>query len=150
MIDGVTTAELIRRGARRFRDRTAVFCGDDPLTFGEVDQLATATRSCTARRSCRTAGCARATSADSTRWDTCYLVDRTSDMIVTGGYNVTAFVVGAGVTEAELIDHCRARLAAYKAPKTVRFVDEVPKSAVGKLLRRALRDPLWEGHERQI
>jgi enoyl-CoA hydratase/carnithine racemase len=32
MIDGVTTAELIRRGARRFRDRTAVLCGDDSLT----------------------------------------------------------------------------------------------------------------------
>jgi acyl-CoA synthetase (AMP-forming)/AMP-acid ligase II len=111
-----------------------------------------------------------------------YLVDRTSDMIVTGGYNVypreledalaahpsvreavvvgapderwveavTAFVVADGVTEAELIQHCRARLAAYKAPKSVRFVGEVPKSPVGKLLRRALRDPLWEGHERPI
>ncbi|HEU5362149.1 MAG TPA: AMP-binding protein [Gaiellaceae bacterium] len=111
-----------------------------------------------------------------------YLVDRTSDMIVTGGYNVyprevedalashpavreavvvgapderwveavTAFVVADGVGEAELIEHCRARLAAYKAPKSVSFVDEVPKSPVGKLLRRALRDPLWEGHERSI
>jgi fatty-acyl-CoA synthase len=111
-----------------------------------------------------------------------YLIDRTSDMIVTGGYNVyprevedalaahprvkeavvvgapdeqwveavTAFVVADGVDEAELIAHCRACLAAYKAPKSVRFVDEIPKSAVGKLLRRAVRDPLWEGHERPI
>ena len=111
-----------------------------------------------------------------------YLVDRTSDMIVTGGYNVyprevedalashpavreavvvgapdetwveavTAFVVAEGVSEAELIEHCRARLAAYKAPKAVRFVDEVPKSPVGKLLRRALRDPLWEGRDRPV
>jgi fatty-acyl-CoA synthase len=109
-----------------------------------------------------------------------YLVDRTSDMIVTGGYNVyprevedalashpavreavvvgapdekwvesvTAFVVADGVSEQELIAHCRARLAAYKAPKSVYFVDEVPKSPVGKLLRRAVREPLWEGHER--
>jgi acyl-CoA synthetase (AMP-forming)/AMP-acid ligase II len=106
-----------------------------------------------------------------------YLVDRTSDMIVTGGYNVyprevedalashpavrevvvvgapdeqwveavTAFVVADGVTAEELISHCRARLAPYKAPKTVRFVDEIPKSPVGKLLRRVLRDPLWAG-----
>jgi len=111
-----------------------------------------------------------------------YLVDRTSDMIVTGGYNVyprevedalaehpavreavvvgapdekwveavTAFVVADGVTEDELIAHCRERLAAYKAPKSVRFVDEVPKSPVGKLLRRAVRDPLWVGRERSI
>jgi len=63
---------------------------------------------------------------------------------------VTAFVVAEGVTEAELIEHCRARLAAYKAPKAVRFVDEIPKSPVGKLLRRAVRDPLWEGHERPV
>ena len=111
-----------------------------------------------------------------------YLVDRTSDMIVTGGYNVyprevedalaehpavheaivvgapderwveavTAFVVADGVTEEELIAHCRERLAAYKAPKSVRFVAEVPKSPVGKLLRRAVRDPLWESHDRPI
>jgi acyl-CoA synthetase (AMP-forming)/AMP-acid ligase II len=109
-----------------------------------------------------------------------YLVDRTSDMIVTGGYNVyprevedalaahpavreavvvgapdeqwveavTAFVVADGVDEQELITHCRTRLAAYKAPKAVHFVAEIPKSPVGKLLRRAVRDPLWEGHER--
>jgi acyl-CoA synthetase (AMP-forming)/AMP-acid ligase II len=63
---------------------------------------------------------------------------------------VTAFVVAEGVTEQELIDHCRARLAAYKAPKSVRFVDEVPKSPVGKLLRRTVRDPLWEGRERPV
>jgi fatty-acyl-CoA synthase len=111
-----------------------------------------------------------------------YLVDRTSDMIVSGGYNiyprevedalaahpavreavvvgapderwveaVTAFVVADGVSEDELIAHCREQLAAYKAPKSVRFVDEIPKSPVGKLLRRAVRDPLWEGHERPI
>jgi acyl-CoA synthetase (AMP-forming)/AMP-acid ligase II len=111
-----------------------------------------------------------------------YLVDRTSDMIVTGGYNVyprevedalashpavreavvvgapderwvetvTAFVVADGVTADELVAHCRGRVAAYKAPTSVHFVDEIPKSPVGKLLRRALRDPLWVGHERQI
>jgi fatty-acyl-CoA synthase len=63
---------------------------------------------------------------------------------------VTAFVVADAVDEAELIAHCRARLAAYKAPKSVRFVDEIPKSPVGKLLRRAVRDPLWEGRERPV
>ncbi|MEU5976220.1 AMP-binding protein [Streptomyces sp. NPDC047315] len=108
-----------------------------------------------------------------------HLVDRSSDMIVTGGYNVyprevedalaahpavaqcavvgapdptwveavTAFVTlrpGATTTEAALRDHVRARLAGYKVPKAVRFVDAIPLSPVGKVLRRALRDPLWE------
>jgi fatty-acyl-CoA synthase len=113
-----------------------------------------------------------------------YLVERTSDMIVTGGYNVyprevedvlaghaavveaavigipddkwgeavTAFVTlrGAGVGEAELLGFCRERLAGYKVPKSVRFVAEIPKSPVGKPLRRALREPFWEGKERRI
>ena len=113
------------------------------------------------------------------------LVDRTSDMIVTGGYNVyprevedvlaghpsvarvavvgvpddrwgeavTAFAVlrcGAEPDEAGLIAFARERLAHYKAPRSVRFVDEIPLSAVGKPLRRALRDPFWEGRERRI
>jgi len=114
-----------------------------------------------------------------------YLVDRTSDMIVSGGYNVyprevedvltahpavreavvvglpdarwgeavTAFVVlrpNATVSEDELMGFARERLAGYKVPKGVRYVDDIPKSAVGKLLRRAVRDPFWAGMERKI
>ncbi len=113
------------------------------------------------------------------------LVDRTSDMIVTGGYNVyprevedalsghpgvaqvavvglpddiwgevvTAFVVsrnGAGQDEGPLIAFAHEKLAGYKAPKAVRFVDSIPLSAVGKPLRRALREPFWAGRERRI
>ena len=40
----------------------------------------------------------------------------------------------------ELRDHCREHLAAYKVPKLVEFRDELPKTPVGKILRRALRD----------
>ncbi|MCX5824221.1 MAG: hypothetical protein NTY86_12150 [Deltaproteobacteria bacterium] len=43
------------------------------------------------------------------------------------------------MTEAEIIEYCRERLAAYKAPKRIAFLDELPKSAVGKILRRELR-----------
>jgi acyl-CoA synthetase (AMP-forming)/AMP-acid ligase II len=106
------------------------------------------------------------------------LVDRRSDMIVTGGYNVypkevedvllahpgvaacavvgapdptwveavVAFVVrrpGSQVDEDELKAHVRAHLAGYKVPKRVEFVATIPLSPVGKVLRRALRDPLW-------
>jgi long-chain acyl-CoA synthetase len=57
------------------------------------------------------------------------------------GEAVKAFVVrrsGATTTEDEVLDFCKERLAPYKAPMTVEFRDDLPKSAVGKLLRRVL------------
>jgi long-chain acyl-CoA synthetase len=57
------------------------------------------------------------------------------------GEEVAAFVVlkeGARATEEELIAHCRARLADYKCPKTIRFVPDVPKGPTGKVLKREL------------
>ncbi|MBN8557149.1 MAG: long-chain-fatty-acid--CoA ligase, partial [Burkholderiales bacterium] len=58
------------------------------------------------------------------------------------GEAVKLFVVkmpGATLTEAEVISHCRDGLTGYKVPKLVRFVDALPKSTVGKILRRELR-----------
>ena len=114
------------------------------------------------------------------------LVDRTSDMIVTGGYNVyprevedvlggarqrgagrggrparrqmgrdwsppsSCLHAGAAADEAALIAHAHDHLAGYKAPKSVRFVEAIPLSPVGKPLRRALREPFWAGRERRI
>ena len=46
---------------------------------------------------------------------------------------------GASLTEADLIAHCRRQLSAYKVPKEVRFLDALPKSNVGKILRKDLR-----------
>jgi long-chain acyl-CoA synthetase len=46
---------------------------------------------------------------------------------------------GANLTEAELLAHCRRELAAYKVPKEIRFLDALPKSTVGKILRKDLR-----------
>ena len=57
------------------------------------------------------------------------------------GEEVTAFVVlkeSGSVTENELINFCRERLADYKCPKTVRLVKEIPKGPTGKLLKREL------------
>lgn len=114
-----------------------------------------------------------------------YLVDRKSDMIISGGFNVypaevenaliahpavfetavvsvpddkwgetvKAVVVlkqGAAASEAELIAHCRENLAHFKAPRTVDFVDELPKSPVGKILRRVVREKYWAGMDRRI
>ena len=59
------------------------------------------------------------------------------------GETVKAFVVrkpGNGVTEEEILAFCKERLAPYKTPKAVEFRDELPKSTVGKLLRRVLAD----------
>jgi long-chain acyl-CoA synthetase len=59
------------------------------------------------------------------------------------GEAVKAFVVrkpGSEVTEEEILAHCEERLAPYKTPKALEFRDELPKSAVGKLLRRVLVD----------
>ena len=58
------------------------------------------------------------------------------------GETVHAFVSlqdGAQVTPDELIEHCKSQLAAYKYPRAVFFVDELPKTASGKILRRELR-----------
>lgn len=57
------------------------------------------------------------------------------------GESVRAYIVATQTppTEAEVLTHCRETLAAYKVPKSVRFVDELPKSPIGKILRRELR-----------
>ncbi len=57
------------------------------------------------------------------------------------GERVKAFVVlkpEASATEQEIIDYCKERMAHYKAPKYVEFVDALPKSAIGKILRKEL------------
>ncbi|MFF8012597.1 fatty acyl-CoA synthetase [Streptomyces sp. NPDC007929] len=59
---------------------------------------------------------------------------------------VTAVVVPRGdVSEPELIDHVRTRLAPFKAPKRVVFVNELPRNASGKILKRELRKDLADG-----
>ena len=103
-----------------------------------------------------------------------YIVDRTKDMIIAGGYNiypreidevlfehpkileacvigvpheyrgetVKAFVVlnpDESATSEEMDAFCRERLAAFKVPKIYEFVEELPKSVIGKILRKELR-----------
>jgi acyl-CoA synthetase (AMP-forming)/AMP-acid ligase II len=68
------------------------------------------------------------------------------------GELVTALVVtdGGEVTSVELIAHCRQSLAGYKCPKRVEFVDQLPRTATGKLQKFKLREPYWQGYERQV
>lgn len=115
-----------------------------------------------------------------------YLVDRSKDMIVSGGENVyctevedaiythsgvleaTVFGIpddqwgeavhavvvpreGSELDEAGIITHCRGQIGGYKVPKSVSFQNEaLPKSGPGKVLKRELRAPFWDGHDRQI
>ena len=67
------------------------------------------------------------------------------------GELVTGLVVTEDdVTAEELIAHCRASLAGYKCPKRIDFVESLPRTATGKLQKFKLRQPFWEGQERQV
>ena len=69
------------------------------------------------------------------------------------GETVKALVVpadGAEITEAELIEHCRAHLAHFKCPTSIEMRTELARTATGKLQKFKLRAPYWEGHDRPI
>jgi acyl-CoA synthetase (AMP-forming)/AMP-acid ligase II len=114
-----------------------------------------------------------------------FVVDRSKDMVVTGGNNVypreveevltshpdvaecTVFGVpdeywgesvhavvclkgGAAATVDDLIQYCGANLASYKKPRSIEFVDSLPKNAYGKVSKRELREPYWRNLERRV
>jgi long-chain acyl-CoA synthetase len=69
------------------------------------------------------------------------------------GESVKACVVkreGSILTAEALMDWCRDKLAGYKRPRTVDFLDALPRNASGKMLKRKLREPYWEGYERKV
>ena len=51
---------------------------------------------------------------------------------------------------SSIMAHVEGRLAKFKWPRTIDFVDELPREPTGKLLKRQLRDPYWEGRDRAI
>ena len=69
------------------------------------------------------------------------------------GESVKAIVVlkpDSPVSAADLIAFARDKIAGYKLPKSVDFVDALPRNASGKVLRRELREPYWEGVGRRV
>jgi long-chain acyl-CoA synthetase len=59
-------------------------------------------------------------------------------------------LAGTSLVEAELLHACRDRLAGYKCPRSIDFVDELPRTGTGKILKRELRAPYWADSGRSI
>ena len=55
---------------------------------------------------------------------------------------------GSIVSASAVQDYLRERLANFKVPKEIKFLDALPREASGKIFKRKLRDPYWEGHLR--
>ena len=69
------------------------------------------------------------------------------------GEAVKAIVVlrsGMTATPEELIAHCRTLIGGYKVPRSVTFLDALPKSGSNKILKRELREPYWQGLGRRV
>jgi fatty-acyl-CoA synthase len=69
------------------------------------------------------------------------------------GETVKALVVlrpGTELSEAELMEFCRSRLAHFKCPTSIEFYEVLPRTATGKLQKFKLRQPYWEGKDRQV
>ncbi|HUZ45987.1 MAG TPA: long-chain-fatty-acid--CoA ligase [Terriglobia bacterium] len=57
---------------------------------------------------------------------------------------------GHKITEAGILDHCRKHLAGFKVPKSVEFVESLPKGGTGKILKKVLREKCWAGRARRV
>jgi acyl-CoA synthetase (AMP-forming)/AMP-acid ligase II len=69
------------------------------------------------------------------------------------GETVKAIVVrkpDTEVTPGELLEWARERIAGYKLPKSVDFIDALPRNPTGKILKRELRKAYWSGKDRQV
>ncbi|MCH8102153.1 MAG: hypothetical protein IIB28_03220 [Chloroflexi bacterium] len=69
------------------------------------------------------------------------------------GETVKAVVVlrkGESLTEEEVIEFCRGQIGGFERPRSVDFVPALPRNASGKVLKRELREPYWEGHGRRV
>ena len=69
------------------------------------------------------------------------------------GETVKAIVVvrrGLNATPEEIMEFCRGKLGRFEQPRSVDFTDDLPRNPSGKVLKRALREPYWIGHQRRV
>jgi acyl-CoA synthetase (AMP-forming)/AMP-acid ligase II len=69
------------------------------------------------------------------------------------GEAVKAIVVpkaGESPSAEDIMNFCSGRLAGYKRPRSVDFIDQLPRNPSGKVLKKDLREPYWKGHSRRV
>ena len=69
------------------------------------------------------------------------------------GESVKGFVVlkeGVELSSDEIISYVKSQIAGYKCPRSIDFIELLPRNPSGKVLRRELRAPFWEGKERNV
>jgi fatty-acyl-CoA synthase len=59
-------------------------------------------------------------------------------------------VAGAGLDADDVVGFAREKLASYKIPRSIDFRAELPKTGSGKILKKDLRAPYWEGRDRMV
>jgi long-chain acyl-CoA synthetase len=57
---------------------------------------------------------------------------------------------GEAATDAEIMAFCTGRLGGFKRPRSVDFVDALPRNLSGKVLKKDLREPFWRGRSRRV
>jgi fatty-acyl-CoA synthase len=65
-------------------------------------------------------------------------------------YAIVVLKPGAAAAESELIDFCRERLAHYKCPKRIDFIEALPRTATGKIQKNLLREKYWQGKSKLV
>jgi acyl-CoA synthetase (AMP-forming)/AMP-acid ligase II len=69
------------------------------------------------------------------------------------GEAVHAVVVskpGVKVTEEDVIEHCKQSLASFKKPKSVEFIEALPRNILGKVEKKKLKEKFWGGYTKQV
>jgi acyl-CoA synthetase (AMP-forming)/AMP-acid ligase II len=57
---------------------------------------------------------------------------------------------GQSLGEQDLIEYCRSKLPGFKIPKSVEFLEALPKGGTGKILKKELREKYWQGYEKRV
>jgi acyl-CoA synthetase (AMP-forming)/AMP-acid ligase II len=63
---------------------------------------------------------------------------------------IVVLKLGQKATDQEIIQFCKERMAHYKAPKSIDFIETLPRTGSGKIHKKGLRDKYWEGYEKKV